>query len=192
MTPDQQDAAELPVVPWAYFVEMQFASATVRVCNFNKDFEWGGFTWRGLGSLGSISEIKSSEKIEPNPVTLSLNLAQPEWLALGVGPVEEYRGLPVIIYQCPLDPQHRLIDLPAVAWAGEMDVVSASVEADGGASLQMRCEPAAKRLRRRVPLRVNPIQQRQRFPGDSGLDYLPDLLATPQTWLSIRFQTTQR
>ncbi len=170
---------------------MEFASTTLRLCNFNKPFIWGGFTWQGLGSLGSISEIKASEKIEPNPVILGLNIAQPDWLAFGIGPVEEYRGLPVRIYQCPLTPQHTLIDDPILAWEGDMDVVAVSTE-DGNeevaGTISMRCEPPSKRLRRRVPLRVNANQQKARYPGDTGLDYQADLLNTPVTWLSRAFQ----
>ncbi len=188
-TVDQQTAFEKPVVPWAYFVEMEFLSATVRVCNFNKTFTWNGFDWVGLGSLGSISEIKASEKIEPNAVTLDLNIGQLEWLSFAIGPVEEYRGLPIRIYQCPLTDSHALIDTPELAWEGDMDVVAASASDDGNGSVSLRCEPSSKRLRRRVSLRVNAPQQKQRFPNDTGLDYQADLIANPQTWLSVRFQS---
>ena len=187
ITAPQQTALEAPVVSWAYFVEMQFASGTQRVCNFNKTITWGTFDWSGLGSLGSISEIKSSEKIEPNPVTLGLTLAQPEWLALGIGAVEEYRGLPVKIYSCPLTPAYTLIDTPMLVWEGSMDMMAMSIEGEGG-SISLRCEPGAKRLRRRNSMRVNAAQQRAKYPTDTGFDYQADLLAKPVVWLSARFQ----
>lgn len=188
-TVDQQLALEKASVPWAYFVEMQFASSTQRVCNFNKTFSWGGYDWLGLGALGSISPFKSSEKIEPNPVTLGLNIARPEWLALGIGAVEEYRGLPVKIYMCPLTPEHTLIDTPIKEWEGDMDVFAASVSAAGEGTLTLRCEPSAKKLRRSNSLRVNAAQQKSQYPTDTGFDYQADLIATPQTWVSRRFQT---
>ncbi len=163
-----------------------------RVCNFNKTFPWDGHDWLGLGGMGSISEIKSSEKIEPNAVTLGLNIAKAEWLAMAVGPVEEYRGLYVAIYQCPLTPQYTLIDDPILAWEGDMDVMAISVD-DGNqevaGSIALRCEPTSKRLRRRNVLRVNAAQQKLRHPTDTGFDYQADLIANPQVWLSRRFQT---
>lgn len=188
VTVDQQTALEKPSVAWAYFVELHFASGVQRVCNFNKDFSWGGNDWRGLGGLGSISQIKSSEKIEPNPVTLGLNIAQPEWFAFAIGEVEEYRGLPAKIYVCPLTPEHTLIDTPTKEWEGEMDVVAMSVEPEGSGAITLRCEPIAKRLRRGNNKRVNAAQQKARYPTDTGFDYQSDLLATPQTWLSRKFQ----
>lgn len=187
-TEAQQAALEAPSVAWAYFVELHFASGVQRVCNYNKTFAWGGYDWIGLGALGSISEIKASEKIEPNPVTLNLNIAQSEWLALGVGPVEDYRGLPVRIHVCPLTAEYQLIDTPIVAWEGEMDVMAVSVQEEDGGSISLRCEPPSKRLRRANALRVNAAQQKQRHPTDTGFDYQADLLANPQVWLSKRFQ----
>lgn len=190
-TVDQQAALEKPVVPWAYFVELHFESGIQRYCNFNKTFSWGGYDWIGLGGLVSISEIKSTEKIEPNAVTFTLNIAQSALLAFAVGSVEEYRGRSVAIYQCPLTAQHTLIDDPILAWEGDMDVVAVSVEDENGeasGSISLRCEPAAKRLRRRNALRVNSAQQKLRHPGDTGFDFQADLLANPQTWLSVRFQ----
>ena len=187
VSPAQQVAFEKAVVPWAFFVEMQFVSGTQRLCNFNQNFDWGGFTWNSLGGAGSIGEIRSTEKVEPAPVTLSLSVAQAEWLALSVGAVEDYRGRTVKIYQCPLTEQYQLIDTPMLAWEGDMDLIAISVEGEAG-SVTMRCEPAAKRLRRRNALRVNAQQQRQRYPYDAGFDFQAQLLASPVTWLSTTFQ----
>ena len=187
VSPAQQVAFEKKVVPWAFFVEMQFVSGTQRLCNFNQNFNWGGYTWNSLGGAGAIGEIRSTEKVEPAPVTLSLSVAQAEWLALSVGAVEDYRGRTIKIYQCPLTEQYQLIDTPMLAWEGDMDVIAISVEGETG-SVTMRCEPAAKRLRRRNALRVNAQQQRQRYPDDAGFDFQAQLLASPVTWLSANFQ----
>lgn len=190
-TVDQQAAFEKPVVPWAYFVELHFLSGIQRYCNFNKTIPWDGYDWLGLGSLVEISEIKSSEKIEPNAVTFALNVAQSAIRDFAVGSVEEYRGRPIAVYQCPLTAAHALIDDPILAWEGDMDVVAVSVEGEEGeasGSVSLRCEPSAKRLRRRNALRVNSAQQKLRYPTDTGFDFQADLLANPQTWLSVRFQ----
>lgn len=188
-TAAQQAAFEATSVPWAFFVELFFLSGTQRICNFNQSFDWGGYTWLSLGGAGAIGEIRSTEKVEPAPVTLSLSIAQAGWLALAVGNVEDYRGRPVRIYQCPLTPAYQLIDTPALAWEGDMDVMEISVDGEAG-SVTMRCEPAAKRLRRRNSLRVNAPQQRARYPTDGGFDFQAALLANPVTWLSTTFQRT--
>jgi hypothetical protein len=43
-------------------------------------------------------------------------------------------------------------------------------------------------LKRRPAFRLNAAQHKKDNPTDTGLDYLVDLLANPQTWLSARFQ----
>ena len=73
-----------------------------------------------------------------------------------------------------------------------MDVIAVSVDGENkeaGGTISLRCEPAAKRLRRRNALRVNAAQQKLAYPTDTGFDYQADLIANPQTWLSRLFQS---
>lgn len=195
LTANQKAAFAQPLATEAYFVEMRFKSGTAYVCNFNKNYDWGGRTWTGLGSLGSISAIKATLKVEPHPVILGLAVAQVAWLALAIGDVTEYRGRAVRIYACPLDESYLLVDDPVLVWAGSMDVMTASTaQRSSGTkdnvegSISVRCEPAGSRLRRRNAYRVNAAQQKQLHPSDTGFDYQVALLADPQVWLSRKFQ----
>lgn len=186
----QQTAMESAYVPWLVFVEMFFASTTYRFSNSNVTLPWGGYDWVGIGAVGDISEIKSSEKIEPAAVTLTLNLAQTPWRELGFGEVSEYRGKLVNIYKAPLNSSGQVIDTPILEWSGVMDVISMSAEGDT-ASLALRCEPQIKALRRPSNFRVNAVQQAARFPTDTGFERHEDLIRNPQTWLSKNFQRVQ-
>lgn len=195
LTVNQKAAFAQPLATEAYFVEMRFKSGTAYVCNFNKNFEWGGQVWTGLGSVGSLSGIKSTLKVEPHPVTLGLAVAQVAWLSLAIGDVTEYRGRDVRIYACPLNEGYLLVDDPVLVWAGAMDVMTAStaqrssgVKENAEGSISLRCEPAGSKLRRRNAYRVNAAQQKQNYPTDTGFDYQVALLSDPQVWLSRNFQ----
>ena len=185
---NQQTALEKPVVPAAYFVEFQFASGTQRVCNFNQTVSWGGYDWLGLGTLGAISEVEESDGLEAKPLNFTLNAAQAEWMALAVGPVEEYRGLPAKMYFCPLNEQYQLIDTPVLWWRGIMDTVGVGIDGEEG-SITLKCETSAYGLKRQPALRMNDAQQKKKYPSDRGFEYLNDLIARPQTWLSRSFQS---
>lgn len=187
LTATQQTALEARSVPMCYFVKLEFASATLYLSNFNKTFTWGGQDWIGIGSLGSISQIKSADTTDPNAVTLTLNIANQSFLSIGVGPVEEYRGLPCSIYMCPLTDSFNLIDTPIKCWSGEMDVIAVSAD-EGNSNITLRCEPTAKRLRRKTALRVNQAQQKLKYPNDEGFAYQQDLLTNPQEWFSVAAQ----
>lgn len=186
-TLDQQNALEKPVVPVAYFAFFDFASAPVRVCNFNQSVAWGGYDWLGMGALGSISQVSESDSLESSPVNFGLNVADPSVLALAVGPVEEYRGRRAKLYMCPLNDDYTLIDEPTLCWSGTMDMMSLGVAKESG-NITLKCETAAYSLKRQPGLRMNAAQQKKRHPADTGFDFLTDLIATPAVWLSRRFQ----
>jgi hypothetical protein len=68
-----------------------------------------------------------------------------------------------------------------------MDTVVVGVDGEQGKAI-LKCETSAYGLKRRPSLRLNAAQQKQKYPTDTGLDYLTDLIANPQLWLSKKFQ----
>lgn len=184
----QQTALEQPSVSVAYFVEFQFASATLRVNTANQVMTWGGYDWIGLGSMGTISSVEESEGLEPKSMTFTLNAAQQSILAIGVGTVENYRGLPVKMYFCPLNTDFTLLGTPELCWRGIMDQMGVGINGEDG-SIALKCETSAYGLKRRQILRMNAAQQKLKHPTDTGFDYLNSLISQPALWLSRRFQT---
>lgn len=189
MTTTTAQNAELakPVTRTVYFVEFQFASSTSRLSTANIPIDWGGYTWSGVGSIGSIGAIEESDGMESRPLNFTINAAQPSWLALAVGDVETYRGRPAKLYMCPLNESFQMIDTPVLCWTGLMDMVSVGINGEEG-SITLKCETSSYGLKRRPALRLNAAQQKKEHPTDTGLDYLTDLIADPGVWLSKRFQ----
>lgn len=184
----QQTALEQPVVRKAYFVEFQFASGTSYLCTLGQSITWGGHEWVGLGALGNISQAEESDGLTSKPLNFTINSAQISWLALAVGDVEEYRGLPAKMYMCPLDEGFALIGTPVACWTGAMDTVAVGINESGEGQITLKCETAAFGLKRKSSLRMNAAQQKKKYPSDTGFDYLNTLIAEPQTWVSIAFQ----
>ena len=183
----QQAALEGPVARVGYFVEFKFLSGTQYACTANRTVTWGGHDWLGLGAIGGISAVEESDGIDAKSLSFTINAAQPEWLAMAVGSVEEYRGREINLYFCPLDESFVLVGTPQRCWRGIMDTVSVGIDGDE-ASIQLKAETSAYGLKRRPALRLNAAQQKQAYPTDTGFDYLTDLIANPQTWISIAFQ----
>lgn len=186
-TVDQQAALEKPKVDCAWFVELQFVSGTVRVCNYTQTYTWGGYEWIGLGSLGSIGVIDESGGIGSSPLMFGLNVAQVSILALAIGDAADYRGRPAKLYFCPLNEAGVPIDTPEQCWRGTMDTMAVGVDGESG-QISLKCETSAFNLKRRSSARINYAQQKQRHPADTGLKFLNDLIANPQLWLSRKFQ----
>ncbi|MFA6121924.1 MAG: hypothetical protein WCT35_04925 [Sideroxydans sp.] len=186
-TTAQQTALESPVARVVYFAELHFVSGTLRLCTALQTINWGGYDWLGMGLVGSISPVEEGAGLTSSALNFTLNIADASVLALALGTVEDYRGQPAKLYFCPLDEQFRLIDTPEICWRGIMDTVAVGVDGETG-QVTLKCETSAYGIKRRQPLRLNSAQQKQRHPGDTGFDFLNDLLARPQLWLSKKFQ----
>jgi hypothetical protein len=176
-----------PVTRVVYFCEFQFSSGTARLCNSNMDLGWGGYQWSGIGTLGEISQIEESDGLESRPLNFTINAAQPSWLALAVGPVEEYRGRDARVYMCPLDENFIMVGNPEQCWSGLMDMLSVDFDS---AKITLKCETSSYGLKRRPTFRLNAAQHKVKNPTDTGLDYLNDLISNPAVWLSANFQRT--
>lgn len=184
----QQTELEKPVTRVVCFFELQLSSGTQRISTFNQPITWGGYTWSGLGQFINMSQVQEEEGSETKSINLTVVAAETSWLALAVGPVEEYRGLPIKIYMCPLDAAFKLVGTPVQVWRGIMDTVVVSVDENGEGGVNIKCETSAFGLKRRPIYRINAAQQKQVYPNDTGFDYLTDLIANPQRWLSKKFQ----
>jgi hypothetical protein len=183
----QQAELEKPVTRIVYFVELDFRDSTQYLCTANVSITWGGHEWIGLGSMGAISPIEESEGVESKSLTFTLNVAQNSVLALAVGDVEQYRGRNAKMHFVPLDESFQPVGIPVVCWRGIMDTMAVSVDGEDG-GITLKCETSAYGLKRQPGLRLNAAQQKSRYPSDTGLDYLTDLIANPQIWLSKKFQ----
>lgn len=184
---EQQAAMEAPVVRTIYFVQFDFLSSMQRLSNSNINLTWGGYEWLGFGNIGGVSAVEEEDGLDAKSLTFTLNAAIPGNIALAAGDVREYRGREAKMYMCPLDSQFRLIGEPTICWRGYMDIMTIGLEEDSS-TIVLRCETSAYSLKRKPALRMNAPQQKKKYPTDTGFDYLNDLIANPQTWLSKKFQ----
>jgi len=89
---------------------------------------------------------------------------------------------------CPLDEEYQLINDPIICWSGIMDTSVVGVGAEGGGTVSLKCETSAYGLKRKPALRLNAAQHKLKYPNDTGLDFINDLIANQQVWLTKKFQ----
>ncbi|PIY01690.1 MAG: hypothetical protein COZ23_01840 [Hydrogenophilales bacterium CG_4_10_14_3_um_filter_58_23] len=188
---EQQAALEKAHIKLVYFIEFHFASLVYRCSTLGVNVSWDGYEWTGFGLIGNFSPIDESQGTSAAAITFDMSLADATFVALSVGPVEEYRGRDVVMYFCPLDDNFRLVGTPKRCWRGTMDTLNGGIsgkpdEATG--SLQLKCETSAYGLKRYPALRLNAAQQKQRYPNDTSLDRMTRLISKQVPWLSRKFQ----
>lgn len=186
LSSEQQSELEKAVTRVVYFCEFRFAAGTIYACSANQNISWGGYDWLGLGSVGAISPIEESEGVEAKSMTFTLNVTQPGYLNLAIGAVENYRGKSAKMYFCPLDESFQLVGTPQLCWSGIMDLMVVGVEGDEG-KITLKCETSAYGLKKQPSLRLNAAQHKRKYPNDTGLDYLTDIIANPVVWTSKKF-----
>ena len=184
----QQTQLEKPSTQTVFFVELQLKSSTQYLCTANISIPWDGKTWLGLGTVASISQVSEADDLTAKAVNFTLNAADPSWLALSAGDEVEYAGRKAKMYRCPLNDQFQLVGTPERCWLGVMDQVTIGVEGEQG-TINLKCETGAFSLKRGSNLRMNAAQQKQRYPADTGFDFLAPLIANPTLWQSKKFQT---
>jgi hypothetical protein len=191
LTVNQQAALEDRHIRFVFFAEFFFTSGTARVSTLNIPCSWGGHNWMGLGTLGDISAIDQEQGTASQELTFKLSLPNTDWLALAVGPVEEYRGNDARLYFCPLNENFQLIDTPVRCWSGTMNQMPSSItgkRSNPVGTIELKCETSAYGLKRPSALRLNAAQQKLKYPNDTSMDRLVNMVGKQTPWLTIRYQ----
>lgn len=159
------DARELAP---AIFVEAFFSSGPVRLWTGFGPIVWNGFTWTGIGTLGSLSPIDDGATVEAKGITLTLSGIDPAMLTHVLG--EFSLGQPVTIY-LGLFNAGSLIANPITSWAGRMDQPTIDV-AGSTASISINCENRLADMNAAVDRRYTADDQQRDWPGDLGFTFV--------------------
>lgn len=171
-----------------YLVEMQFASGQLNITNWPVPITVGATTYIGVGSLGSVGQIKESEDGAVQTVDLELSQVSSTNLSLALGSVPNYQNKPVRIYVAVTDADFNISGTPKMRFAGFMNTVKIKRDGNRGV-ITLSCSTGGYDVRRNpVALRINHAQHQVLHPGERGLEYVADLIGKPKPWLTKRFQ----
>lgn len=172
----------------AWLAELAFTTGTVRYTTAPVSITSGGYTWLGLGALGTVSGVTESEEVQADAITLGLSIVDTALIAASLGNVESYRGRAVRLYLQMLSPEFVAVGSPVSRWSGLMDRVEIK-RGEGGGTIELRCSRSGiARMRNAQGLRLTHEQQLARYATDTGLRYVRTLIEKPSLWLSKRFQ----
>lgn len=163
----------------AYFVELQFKTATT--------FNWDGVgpittlseTWQGLGDLLSISDVKETRDLKATEIELTLDGVDPS--NISIAHTEEYQGRKGIIYLGALNADDTLASTPVKIFSGLMDVI---VDEDNGETSTLTLSLVSRFIDhlRQKPLRYTDQGQKSLFPNDKGLEFVSTLPGKTIFW----------
>lgn len=165
------------------FVEMLFDSGALRVCSAAYDFDWNGFTWKGLAQLGNIEPIEESSGNQV--VGLRFTLSGVDSSLLALAQAEQYQGRVANVYVGFLAlPNYTVIVDPILEWAGKMDQMVITDSPDGKSQISVTVENELFDFARPVDLYYTDEDQQRLHPGDNGFKYVKLLDKQQIVWPS--------
>lgn len=121
-----QDASELPHVPYVILVEMDFASGFVRANSSDRYFTHQGNEFAPFGTLASIGPVRENGDLSPEKLEFQLSGVDNSLITVTL--TEDYHGRDVRVWVGSLGETMQLVTTPELIWEGLMDVMTIRTE----------------------------------------------------------------
>lgn len=165
-------------VPLLLFAQLEFDSGTTRVTNCAYDVTWNGYTWTGVGALGSIDAVQEGADLQAYGLALKLSGIPTAQLAIALD--EDYQGRAATIWAAPLDSNHQTIADPVIVFKGRMDTMPISMGRTG--EIVLNLESRLVDWERARVRRYNDADQQAEYPGDLGLQFVEQMVEKQLIW----------
>jgi hypothetical protein len=172
------DALVAPRLAPIGLVQLAFGSGTVRLWTGFGDLAWNGFTWNGVGTLGSIGQMEETTESRAAATELQLSGIPAEVLA--IANAEDWQGREARIYYGVLNDKRQFVGEPFQIRRGLMDLMT--LNEGGAASITLAIESRDIDLGRNKVRRYTAEDQRGEYPGDKGCDAVALLQQWDGTW----------
>lgn len=159
-------------------VELDFQGGPVRAHSGVGDFEWNGNTFTGVGTLGKVSEIEEGKEMQAYGLQLQLSGIPSELLSISLN--GGYRGRSASLWVAFLDDNHQLINDPVGPFSGTMNTMDG--ELGETATITLSVESRLVDWERPRIRRYNDGDQQAVYPGDLGLEFVPQMVEKELIW----------
>jgi hypothetical protein len=178
LTSGQITAVGAKEVIAAMFLQLDFVTP-LRLSNLGFAYDWGGYTWQGLGDLGAIAPIYETASIEVKGVVLTLSGVPNELIATALA--EDYQGKRCQVWYAVMNSDGTLINSPVRVFFGRVDTMSIESGEDGS-TISVTAEPPNVDWQRARGGRFNNEDQQTRYPGDLGLEHVDEMVEVEILW----------
>ena len=164
-------------------VELEFSTGTLRFWNGYGDITMtaGGSsnTFTGLGDLIGISAIGESDQVEAIGASLSLTGIKSSFISTAL--TGNYTNRNASIFLGVFDTSKAVISDVYTLFKGKMDIMKID-EGSESATITLNLENRLIALERPVNRRYTHEDQQERFNGDLGFEFVPDLQDKEVVW----------
>ncbi|MBC7964082.1 MAG: hypothetical protein H7Y05_14205 [Steroidobacteraceae bacterium] len=173
-----------PLVHLVYLVRIDFDAGVVAWNSGYRDISYAAINYIASGALGSISSIKEEPGVKASGITITISGIKPEIVALAL--TEPYLGRKCWVY-CAVVDAAGVFDPNKIVllFYGKLDAISGNIGKSASFSVNVRSR-LSDWERSRV-LRYSDADQQKLYPGDRGMEYIPQLSTKKIIWPKAAF-----
>lgn len=173
-----------PVIRVMYLTRIDLDSTVIAFNSAFADVDYGGATYIGSGTLGSISPVQESPGAKVTAVNISLSGIKTEMVSLALS--QPLLNRKVRIYGALTDDGFALdSDRVVLLFYGFIDDVQGTMGKTASFSLSVKSRLADWERPRK--LRYSDADQQKLYPGDKGMEYIPQLSQRKLVWPKAAF-----
>lgn len=165
-------------VPLILFIEMDFPSGFLRVNNSGQTFTWDSKSWIGVGNLGTIDTITEASDMSAQGLSFSISGVPTENIAIALG--QKYQGRSCKVWFAPLDSNYQVLADPIGSFNYRMDTMD--IELGQTATIKVTAESRLVDWERANVSRYTNEEQQRLYPGDLGLEFVPQMAEKEIRW----------
>lgn len=165
-------------VPGLQLIALDFASGVLRLNNSSVTVPWDGHDWLGVGELGSIETVAEHSDLQMTGIAMQLSGIPPDMISRVLG--EHYQGRAVTVWFAPMNADYVVLADPVVNFIGRMD--ACDITMGDTASVTLTAESRLTDWERPRVRRYTHEDQLAEYPGDKGLQYVPQMVEKTLIW----------
>lgn len=161
-------------------VELQLDSGSVFVCSLDRNIDFSGNTYLGVGDFGKIGPTKETAQSESSGISMELTGIPDTYI--NITKDEEYHGRTVIVRQGFLDANFELSGIgdPPVLFQGIIDQMFIAL--GNTATVRLTAEDDWIRWEEPIKSLYTNEEQQHLFPGDLGLEFVNQVVDKELIW----------
>lgn len=189
LTAEMQTDLVQPVVRFRYLVLIEFDNFIAAWTTAYKNIIYNEVEYIAVGHFGTISPFKETEGVKANGLTLTLSGVDESLVSLLLSTPYLNRNVKVFCY---VTDEHENLDINKIKlmFRGKLDSIEGSVGNNPSFSVQVRSRLAD--WERTRSLKYTDADQQYLFPGDKGMEYIPQLSQKKLVWPRASFLTDVR
>ncbi len=161
-------------------VELQLDSGSVYACSLDKNIDFAGNTYLGVGNFGKIGMTKETAQSESSGISMELSGIPDTYV--NITKDENYHGRTVIVRQGFLNAQFELdgVGDPAILFQGIIDQMMMTLGKT--ATIALTAEDDWIRWEEPIKSLYTNEEQQHLFPGDLGLEFVNQVIDKELIW----------